>query len=193
MTATTPRLGLTAGTWEIDTAHSEIAFSVRHLMTTVRGSFTRFDGRVEMAENPLESRAYAEIEMDSIETRNSERDEHVRSSEILDVANHPTMTFVATGVEEATRRRHAAQQRHVVTGDLTIRGVTRPVTLLTEYAGVSEDPWGGTRAGFTATTTINRTDFGVEFNIPLGGDRAVLGDEIEITLEIQAVRSAEAD
>jgi len=193
MTATQPGLGLTAGTWEIDTAHSEIAFSVRHLMTTVRGSFTRFSGRIEMADDPLESRAYAEIEMDSIETRNAERDEHVRSSEILDVANHPTMTFTATGVQEARRRRHAAQQRHMVTGDLTIRGVTRPVTLLTEYFGVSEDPWGGTRAGFTATTTINRTDFGVEFNIPLGGDRAVLGDEIEIALEIQAVRAAEED
>lgn len=191
MTATTPGLGLTAGTWMIDAAHSEIAFSVRHLMTTVRGSFTRFNGRIEMAGDPLESRAYAEIEMDSIETRNTERDEHIRSSEILDVADHPTMTFETTGLQDAQRRRHAAQQRHVVTGDLTIRGVTRPVTLTTEYFGVSEDPWGGTRAGFSATTTINRTDFGVEFNIPLGGDRAVLGDEIEVQLEIQAVRSGD--
>ena len=191
MTATTSDLGLTAGTWEIDAAHSEIAFSVRHLMTTVRGSFTRYSGRIEIADDPLESRASAEIEMDSIDTRNGERDEHIRSSEILDVAHHPTMTFTATGVEEARRRRHAAQQRHVVTGDLTIHGVTRPVKLQTEYFGVSEDPWGGTRAGFSASTTINRTDFGVEFNIPLGGDRAVLGDEIEIQLDIQAVRSGD--
>lgn len=103
------------------------------------------------------------------------------------------MTFVTTGMEEAPRRRHAAQQRHVVTGDLTIRGVTRPGTLLTEYFGVSEDPGGGIRAGFSATMTINRTDFGVEFNIPLGGDRAVLGAEIEIQLEIQAVRAGTDD
>lgn len=188
MTATTPGLGLIAGTWEFDMAHSEIAFSVRHLMTTVRGSFTRFTGRIEVADDPLESSVYAEIEMASIETRNAERDEHVRSSEILDVANHPHMTFVTTGVEEARRRRHAAQQGYVVAGELTIRGVTRPITLLTEYFGISEE-WGGTRAGFTATTTINRKDFGVEFNIPLGGDRAVLGDEIDVQLEIQAVRT----
>jgi len=192
MTAATPDLGLTAGTWEFDMAHSEIMFSVRHLMTTVRGSFTRFTGRIEIADDPLRSRAYAEIEMDSIETRNSERDAHIRSSEILDAANHPTMTFVTTGVSEGRRRRHAAQQRHVVTGDLTIRGVTRPVELMTEYFGVSDD-WGGARAGFTATTTINRTDFGVEFNIPLGGDRALLSEEIEIQLEIQAIRAGDAD
>ncbi|HEY3686154.1 MAG TPA: YceI family protein [Streptosporangiaceae bacterium] len=191
MTATTPAIELDAGTWEIDTAHSEIAFSVRHLMTTVRGSFTRFTGRIEVADDPLESSVRAEIEMASIETRNAERDEHVRSSEILDVAHHPDMTFTATGVEEARRRRHAAQQNYVVAGELTVRGVTRPITLLTEYFGISEDPWGGTRAGFTATATINRKDFGVEFNIPLTGDRAVLGDEIDVQLEIQAVRSGD--
>lgn len=191
MTATTPDLGLTAGTWEIDTAHSEITFAVRHLMTTVRGSFTRFTGRVELAEDPMMSSAHAEIEMASIDTRNDERDAHVRSAEILDVEHHPHMTFAATGVEEAPRRRHAAQQRYLVSGDLTIRGVTRPVTLLTEFEGVSEDPWGGVRAGFTATTTINRRDYGVAFNIPLTGDRAVLGDEIDVQLQIQAVRAAE--
>jgi polyisoprenoid-binding protein YceI len=189
MTATTPAIELTAGTWEIDTAHSEIAFSVRHLMTTVRGSFTRFTGRIEVADDPLASSVRAEIEMASIETRNAERDEHVRSSEILDVAHHPNMTFAAAGVEEARRRRHAAQQGYVVAGELTVRGVTRPIDLLTEYFGISEDPWGGIRAGFTATATIDRKDFGVEFNIPLGGDRAVLGDEIDVQLEIQAVRS----
>ena len=193
MTATTstPDLGLTAGTWEIDTAHSEITFNVRHLMTTVRGSFTRFTGRVEMADDPTESRAHAEIEMDSIDTRNDERDAHVRSAEILDVENHPRMTFTATGVEEAPRRRHAAQQRYHVSGDLTIRGVTRPVTLVTEFEGVSEDQYGGVRAGFIASTTINRRDFGVAFNIPLSGDRAVLGDEIEVQLQVQAVRPAD--
>jgi len=190
VTVTAPHTGLTAGTWEIDAAHSEIAFSVRHLMTTVRGSFATFSGRLEVADDPFASRAVAEIEMDSIDTRNDDRDAHVRSSEILGAERHPTMTFRATDVTTGRRRRHAAQQHYLVEGELTIRGVTRPVTLRTEFYGTSIDPWGGTRAGFTATSTINRTDFGVEFNIPLGGDRAVLGEEIDIQLEVQAVLAA---
>jgi polyisoprenoid-binding protein YceI len=101
---------------------------------------------------------------------------------VLDVDNHPTMTFVSTGVR-------SEGGDHYLDGDLTIRGVTRPVSLAVEFNGVGDDPWGGFRAGFTASAEINRKDWGIEFNVPLGGDKALLGDKVAIQLEIQAVRA----
>ncbi|HEY8482739.1 MAG TPA: YceI family protein [Spirillospora sp.] len=182
---------LAPGRWTIDPAHSEITFMIRHLMTTVRGSFPDFEGEVIVGEDPLDSRAAAEIRMASIDTRNPERDAHVRSPEILDVEAHPVMTFAATNVERASIGRRARNPRFHVDGDLTIKDITRPVRLLAEFHGVGPDPWGGTRAGFTATTSISRRDFGIEFNVPLQGDRVMLGDEVAIALEIQAVRAGE--
>ncbi|OLT33242.1 polyisoprenoid-binding protein [Actinomadura sp. CNU-125] len=173
---------LTAGTWNIDPSHSEVTFSIRHLMTKVRGSFTDFSGAVQVAEELADTTATAEIKMASIDTRNADRDGHVRSSDVLDVENHPTMTFATKGVR-------SEGGDHYVDGELTIRGVTRPVTLEVEYHGVGEDPWGGTRVGFSASTQINRRDWGVEFNVPLSGDKALLGDKVDIQLEIQAVRA----
>jgi polyisoprenoid-binding protein YceI len=187
MTETTTAPGLATGTWHIDTAHSEVTFNVRHMMTTVRGSFTEFGGRIDMADDVFASTAHAEIVMASIDTRNAERDDHVRSSEIIDVAAHPLMIFTATAVSPARTGRRARQQRYTVNGDLTIRGVTRPISLLTEFHGTSIDQYGDVRAGFTASTQILRSDFGVRFNIPLQGDRVVIGDEIEVGLAIQAV------
>ncbi|NDU77608.1 polyisoprenoid-binding protein [Actinomadura sp. DSM 109109] len=181
---------LEAGRWTIDPVHSEITFSVRHLMTTVRGSFTDFEGEIVVGEDPLDSSARAEIRMGSIDTRNAERDEHVRSADFLDVRRYPVMSFTATGVERATIGRRARTPRYHVLGDLTVKNVTRRVRLLTEFHGVSPDPWGGVRAGFTATASISRRDFGIEFNIPLQGDRVMLGDEIAIALEIQTVLAA---
>ncbi|MDN3351046.1 YceI family protein [Actinomadura sp. DC4] len=187
MTETITAPGIAAGTWRIDPGHSEITFSVRHMMTTVRGVFTEFGGRIDIAEDPFASTAYAEISIVSIDTRNAERDELIRSAQILDAANHPRVTFIATEVSPARTGRRARHPRYNVAGDLTVRGVTRPVTLLTEFHGAGVDQWGAIRAGFTASTRILRSDYGIEFNIPLQGDRLVLGDEIEIGLEIQAV------
>lgn len=178
---------LVAGVWQIDPVHSEITFTIRHLMTTVRGSFTEFSGEIVIAEEPFESRASAEIKTASVDTRKEERDAHVRSSEIMDVETYPVMSFTATGVSLARRGRHAPRQRFNVDGNLTIKDITNPVRLLTEYYGVGVDPDGGTRAGFTATTWIDRADFNVGFNIPLQGDQVLLGDRIDIQLEIQAV------
>ncbi|MFD0902865.1 YceI family protein [Actinomadura sediminis] len=178
---------LEAGRWTVDPVHSEITFTVRHLMTTVRGSFTDFSGEVEIGADPLDSRARAEIRMASIDTRSEERDAHVRSADFLDVGNHPVMTFEGHRVERAAIGRRARNPRYQVDGELTIKDVTRPVRLLTEFHGISPDPWGGTRAGFTATTSISRGDFGIEFNVPLQGDKVMLGDTIAIALEIQAV------
>ncbi|MEU5990151.1 YceI family protein [Spirillospora sp. NPDC047418] len=178
---------LGAGRWTIDPVHSEITFTIRHLMTTVRGSFPDFGGEVVIGADPLDSTARAEIRMGSIDTRSAERDEHVRSADFLDVQRHPVMVFTGAGVEPATVGRRARTPRYHLAGDLTIKDVTRPVRLLTEFHGVGPDPWGGTRAGFTATAAISRRDFGIEFNVPLQGDRVMLGDEITIGLEIQAV------
>ncbi|WP_119727978.1 YceI family protein [Thermomonospora amylolytica] len=174
--------GLTAGTWNIDPAHSEVTFAIRHLMSKVRGVFTDFSGTVEIAEDLAESSATVEIKMASVDTRNADRDNHVRSAEILDIENHPVMTFRSTGLR-------SEGGDHYLDGELTIKGVTRPVTLEVEYNGVGEDPWGGTRVGFSARTSINRKDWGVEFNIPLQGEKVLLSDKVDIQLEIQAVRA----
>jgi polyisoprenoid-binding protein YceI len=189
MTQTITAPGIATGTWRIDPGHSEITFSVRHMMTTVRGVFTEFGGRIDIAEDAFASAARADVTIASIDTRNAERDELIRSSQILDAANHPRMTFVATAVSPARTGRRARHPRYAVDGDLTIRGVTRPVSLLTEFHGAGVDQWGGLRAGFTASTRILRSDYGIEFNVPLQGDRLVLGDEIDVGIEIQAVRA----
>ena len=182
--------GLAPGRWTIDPVHSEITFTIRHLMTTVRGSFPDFGGEVVIGADPMESAARAEIRMASIDTRSAERDEHVRSADFLDVGRHPVMTFRGTGVERATIGRRAKRPRYHLDGELTVKDVTRPVRLLTEFHGVGSDPWGGIRAGFTATASISRRDFGIEFNVPLQGDKALLGDKVEIQLEVQAVLAA---
>lgn len=189
MTETITAPGIATGTWRIDPGHSEIAFGVRHMMTTVRGVFTEFRGRIEIAEDAFASVASVEVAIASIDTRNAERDELIRSAQILDAANHPHMTFTATSVSSARTGRRARHPRYNVEGDLTIRGVTRPVGLLTEFHGAGVDQWGALRAGFTASTRILRSDFGIEFNVPLQGDRLVLGDEIEVGLAIQAVHA----
>jgi polyisoprenoid-binding protein YceI len=182
MTALVSELGLTAGTWNIDPAHSEVAFVIRHLMTKVRGSFTEFSGSLQIAENVADSSAVVDIQIKSIDTRNADRDAHIRSAEILDLDNHPAIRFVTTGVRENGGD-------YLLDGTLTVRDVTRPITLDVEFNGTDTDPWGGTRVGFTATTSISRKEYGIEFNIPLGGDKALLGDKVDIQLEVQAVKA----
>ena len=181
--ATVAELGLSTGTWNIDPAHTEVAFVIRHLMTKVRGSFTEFSGSVEIADNTEDSKATAEIQIKSIDTRNADRDAHIRSAEILDVEKYPAIKFATTGV------RQSGDDKYLLDGTLTIRDVARPITLDVEFNGIGTDPWGGTRAGFSATTSISRKEYGIEFNIPLGGDKALLGDKVDIQLEVQAVKS----
>lgn len=178
-TATIP--GLATGTWTIDPSHSEVGFSVRHLMVSkVRGSFKTFEGTISIADNPLESRVEARIDTSSVDTRDENRDNHLRSSDFFDVEQHPQITFVSTAVRPV-------RSDYVVAGDLTIHGVTRPVELELEFNGVSPDPWGGQRAGFSASTEISRGDYGIEFNMPLDGGGVVVGDKIKINIEVEAV------
>lgn len=170
-----------SGTWEIDPVHSEVTFLIRHMMVSkVRGRFDRFTGTIVTADQPTDSSATATIELESINTNNSQRDSHIRTADFFDVDHHPTMTFAATGVRADGRDFRA-------TGNLTIRGVTHPVELAVEFNGISADPYGGTRIGLSARGEINRHDFGVSYNGPIPGGGAVLGDRVVIELEVEAV------
>ena len=173
--------GYVVGTWDIDAAHSTVGFSVRHMMVSkVRGYFRSFSGELVTAEDPTQSTVTATIDLDSIDTRQEQRDAHIRSADFFDVGNHSVMTFRSTGV-----RTQGADW--VVDGDLTLKGITKPVTLTLELNGFGPDAYGGTRAGFSATTTVNRSDFGVDIALPLDGGGVVVSEKVQVALEIEAV------
>ncbi len=180
-TETTTIPGYLAGTWAIDAVHSDVSFTIRHMMVSkVRGRFGTYEGQIVTGENPLDSTVTASIDMSSIDTGNADRDAHVRSDDFFSVDTHPKMTFQSTSVS-------TDGDAFQVEGDLTLHGVTKPVTLNVEPNGFGPDAWGGTRAGFTATTEISRKDFGIDFNMPLDGGGVVLGDKIQVAMEIEAV------
>ena len=166
----------------IDRAHSEAAFTVRHLLTRVRGRFTEFDGTIDFdPADPASGSVLFTIQAASINTNEPARDAHLRSTDFFDVDEHPTLTFVSRQVR--LRNDHEFD----VEGDLTIRGVTHPVTLVVNYLGLAADPWGHERAGFEATATINRKDFGLLWNAALETGGFLVGDEVRIDLSVQAV------
>jgi polyisoprenoid-binding protein YceI len=170
------------GTWEIDAVHSNVSFVVRHLMVSkVRGKFGKFSGTIQVAEHPEDSKVEATIEAASIDTGEPNRDAHVRSADFLDVENYPTITFSASG---PVRKRGTD---FTLTGDLTIRGTTKPVTLDAEYLGVVTHPQMGTRMGLSASGEINKDDFGVSFNAALETGGFVLGKTIRLEIEVEAV------
>ncbi|MCB0978306.1 MAG: polyisoprenoid-binding protein [Acidimicrobiales bacterium] len=173
-----------AGTWTIDPSHSEVGFSVRHLaVSKVKGQFQTFEGTLTIAEDPLRSSVEASIDLSSINTRDEARDNHLRSGDFFNVEASPKMTFRSTSVSPDGGD-------YKLTGELTIKDVTRIVELDLEFNGTSPDPWGGTRSGFSATGEINRKDFGIDFNIPLDGGGVVIGDKIKLFLEVEAVLQA---
>ena len=184
MTSTTQIPGYVVGTWDIDASHSTVGFSVRHMMVSkVRGYFRTFSGEIVTAANPAESTVNATIDMDSIDTRQEQRDAHIRSADFFDVGNHTVMAFRSTGV-----RNHG--EDWVVEGDLTIKGITKPVTLALELNGFGPDAYGGTRAGFSGKTEISRKEFGVDIDMPIEAGGVVVGDKINVELEIEAVLRA---
>jgi polyisoprenoid-binding protein YceI len=167
---------IVAGTWTIDPSHSEVGFTVRHLMSKVRGQFEAFEGTVTTGNTLAETQAAATIDLNSVNTRDAQRDGHLRSADFFDVENSGPMTFRSTKFDGTT-----------ATGELTIKGVTRSVELDVEFLGIDTDPWGGQRIGFEATTEISRKDYGVDFNIPLDGGKLLVGDKVSISLSVQAV------
>ena len=173
--------GYVAGTWDIDAAHSDVSFSVRHMMVSkVRGRFNGVSGRLVTGDDVLDSSVTADIDVNSFDTGNAQRDEHIRSADFLHAEQFPTMTYRSTGL-------HWAGDDLMVDGELTLHGITRQVPLTVELTGFGRDPYGGTRAGFSATAKINRKDFGIDTDLPLDGGGGVIGDTVQITLDIQAV------
>ncbi|QKT06354.1 YceI family protein [Gordonia sp. X0973] len=179
MSATSVVSPIQAGTWAIDPAHSTVGFSVKHLMVSkVRGKFDTFSGTITVAQDGTPSVA-AEIDVTSINTGNDQRDGHIRSADFFDAEKYPKATFVSTGVRPDG-------DDYVLTGDFTLKGVTKPVELELEFNGVNPGMGHGPVAGFEAKTVINRKDFGIDIEMPLEGGGVVVGDKITITLEIEA-------
>jgi polyisoprenoid-binding protein YceI len=174
--------GYVAGRWALDPAHSSVAFSVRHLMVSkVRGQFTSFDAELVTAPDPLDSTISASVDLSSIDTGSADRDAHIRSADFFDVDQHPTLAYHSTAI-----RRDG--DGFAVDGELTLHGVTRSVPLALEVNGFQHaSPFGDVRAGFSATAEINRKDFGIEFNMPLEGGGVVVGEKVQIALEIEAI------
>lgn len=172
-------------TYSIDAAHSEVGFTVRHLLSNVRGSFNDFSGTiVRNAAEPARSSVEFTIQAASIDTRHGKRDEHLRSADFFDVANHPTITFKSKSVERV------AEGQYEVTGDLTMRGVTKVVTLPVTFAGEMKDPWGNVKSGFTTSIRLNRKDFGINWNQTLDSGGFLLSDEVEVGISLQAKKDA---
>jgi polyisoprenoid-binding protein YceI len=169
--------------WTLDSQHTTVEFAVRHLMiATVKGRFGDIEGTVRLdRDHPTSADVEVAIPVTSIDTRSADRDAHLRSADFFDAEQHPKMTFRSKRVELA------GKQRYRLIGDLNIRGVTRDVTLDVEFAGTVKDPWGGTRAAFSATGKINRHDFGLNWNAALESGGVVVGPEVKIAIEAELV------
>lgn len=172
---------LIPGTWTIDPAHSEVAFTIRHMMSKVRGNFGEVSGTIVTgSSDPQDAKVEATVAVSSINTNQAQRDEHIRTSEILGADTFPFFTFTSTSIV-------ADGDAYKINGDLTIKDVTKPVTFDAEFNGaVDPDAYGLFRMGAEGTTVINKKDFGIEFNIPLQGDAVMLGDKVTINVTLEA-------
>lgn len=177
---------MTKAVWTVDKSHSSLEFIVKHMMISkVKGVFTEFEASLEADPNDLTNASIEfSVDLNSIDTRNEDRDNHLRSNDFLDITNHPKMTFVATDIKSTD------DNEYDVTGDLTIRGVTKPVTFAMTMEGVHKDPWGNEVAGFSGTGKINRKDFGIVWNAALETGGVLVGEEVKINLEIEAHKKA---
>ncbi|MDY0912394.1 YceI family protein [Rathayibacter festucae] len=184
MSDTTTIPGYRAGTWVIDPTHSEVGFSVRHLMISkVKGKFERFTATFTTGENPLDSKVEATAEVASINTNEPNRDGHLRTGDFFEAETYPSIHFVSTAVR-------ANGDDFLVDGELTIKDVTKPVTFEVEFGGFGSDPYGNYKAGLTAKATIDRTDFGLTYNAALETGGVLIGEKVTITLDLQAAHQA---
>ena len=183
--STTAITAIPTGTWNVDPVHSSVEFRVKHLgIATVKGSFREYEGRIEVGEDTASTRAYGKIKTASIDTGEPQRDDHLRSPDFFDVENHPEMTFESTSIEVID------EDEFHVTGDLTMHGVTHPITLHAEVTGAEEDPWGNTRVGLEAQGELNRSDYGMKFNQALGSGNMVVSDKVRIGVDVSAVKAS---
>jgi polyisoprenoid-binding protein YceI len=175
--------GLVAGTYALDTAHTEIGFTVRHLMTKVRGTFREFAGEIVVKDTLEESTAAVTVELASVHTRSEQRDGHLRSGDFFDAENNPKMTFTSTALKPEG-------DDFVLAGELTIKDVTKPIEFAVEFLGVDQNAYGQTIIGFEASASISRKDWGIDFNVPLEGGKLLIGDKVDIHLDVQAALQA---
>jgi polyisoprenoid-binding protein YceI len=184
MSATASTL-VPTGTWNVDPAHSSVEFQVKHLgIATVKGLFSDFEGALEVGGDGIPTKAYGSVKVDSVDTREEQRDAHLRSPDFFDAENHPELTFAATAIEPVD------EDTFKVTGDLTIHGVTQQVTFDAELQGVEQDPWGNERFAVEVTGQIKRSDFGMTFNQALGSGNLLVSDKVKLALDISAVKQA---
>jgi polyisoprenoid-binding protein YceI len=185
-TATTPALTELTGTYTLDPAHSRIGFVARHAMVTkVRGAFNEFEGTATLdGANPANSRAQVTISATSIDTRNAQRDEHLRSNDFLSMDEYPQITFSSTGA------RQADDSTFELTGDLTIKGVTNQITIPFSFEGAAKDPFGNLRVGFEGAVTINRKDYGITWNAALETGGVLVSDKVTLEFELSLVKTA---
>ena len=177
---------MAASTWNIDTVHSAIHFSVRHMVVAkTRGRFSKWSGQIQFdPKNPAAASVEVTIDPASIDTADTQRDTHLRSADFFDVEKFPQATFKSTKVEDK------GGDTYRITGDLTLHGVTKPVSFDATFEGAGKDPWGGERAGFSASTSIDRRQFGLEWNKALETGGVLVGEKVELTLEVEAVKQA---
>ena len=171
------------GTWVPDPAHSSFEFVARHMMAKVRGRFTEFTATVNIAERPEDSSVTAEVDTNSVTTRDERRDGHLRSPDFFDVERYPKITFRSAAV-----RPGRDENEWLLDGELTIIGKTRPVTWNLEFHGAGKDPWGGTRAAFSAWTEVDRTDWGLTWNSPLETGGFLLSDRVRLEVDVELVK-----
>ncbi len=185
MTTTVEQIpGYRVGTWAIDPTHTEVGFSVRHLaISKVKGKFEQFSGSITTAENPLESTVEATVEVASINTNQADRDGHLRTGDFFAAEEYPQFTFKSTGVR-------VEGNKQFVDGELTLRGVTKPVSFEFELGGFGTDAYGNYKVGFTASTVVKREDYGIQWNAPLETGGLLLGSDVTITLDVQAALQA---
>lgn len=175
---------LPAGTWSVDTAHSSLSFSVKHLMISkVRGSFSVFSGVVTVPDDRLAATVNVTIDPKSVSTGDANRDAHLKTGDFFDADQFPEWKFTSTALK-------ASGTDYVLSGDLTLRGVTKPVELSVEFEGVNQDPYGNTKAGFSAEAEVNRKDFGMEYNAALETGGVLIGEKVKLSFDIQLAKSA---
>lgn len=184
---TTNQLPLSAGTWNVDPSHTTVGFTVRHLgLAKVRGRFDGVDASVVVGDDLISSQVSATIELGTVSTGNADRDGHLQSGDFFNAETNPKMTFVSNNIQ-------GIGEDYTLVGDLTLNGITKPVELSVEFFGTSVFPMDqSTRAGFTATGNLSRKDYGIDFNVPLGGDKVMVSDKVALELDVQLVAPAAA-
>jgi polyisoprenoid-binding protein YceI len=182
MSITTATL-IPTGTWTVDPAHSQVGFAVKHMgIATVRGEFTEFEGTLEIAEDLSSAKAYGTVKVASVDTNESQRDEHLRSPDFFDASEYPELRFESTSIEALD------EEEFRIAGKLTIHGITNDIVLHADVQGTDTDPWGNERVGLEVTGQLSRSDYGMKFNQALGSGNMLVGDKVKLALDISAVR-----